>query len=791
MDMPIASRKSFITHVAVAFCLACALYGAPAFAATYIVGTGSGCTHSTLASAITAAESSPGPDTIRLTRSIAYTQVAATITTSQQLDLLGGFATCAQAEPDGLLTVLDGAGGATEPVLRITGNTGAYVRLASLTIRNGDEDGTGYGGGIYFRGDGTLEVEHTAIAQNTAGYGGGIYAEGLGPNARLVIGADVSIASNTARYSGGGVYVEGMRMTMTEPGSSILLNTALGVTSGAITAGGYGGGLMILTGTHPAIATIGTTGPNHLGALYGNQARYGGGAAIVAASGGHADGRLVIGGTDPDHGVGIVENTATVSGGGLYGRPECPTFSSCVATIVNLRNFAISRNVAPDGAAIHLDVGEGTFGDRGAWLFSSTLQGSGSCPAGRICGEIDGNQTRNGTQPTDGAIVRMHDNSWFALAEIANGSRTAWGASMRNNHGGRLIYASNDDTRLRLDNVLMTDNVMSQELLRHAGEDASEFVLRNVTIAGNQIGAGHVLVTYERTTIDGSLIWQPGKTTLQPNGGTLDVTHVIASEVASLDAGPEAVVREPRFTDPARGDYTLRAASPAIDAAADTNLLAFDVLGRARHIDLPIDGYSRGPRDIGAFERQALDPLVLNADFDADANLWSEIFSGVSSWTNEHNTVGATGSGSIKVTQTNVAYGQAIRGRRQCIHLPGPGIYALNGSGRGTGNLTVPGDIAQLNWEYRRNGGEACTQGAPTSSGTLVLSSRAGWSRAFAPARIAVTPSEWTYTSSISIELVGVESGVSGSPRTTSTWFDGITLEIEGSDTLLRTGFDP
>ncbi len=789
MDTPTARRKPFIACPALLFSAACAFHGAPVLAATYIVGTGSGCTHSTLASAITAAESSPGPDTIRLTRSIAYTQVAATITTSQQLDLVGGFATCAQAEPDGPLTVLDGAGGAAEPVLRITGNTGAVVRLASLTIRNGDEDGTGYGGGIHFRGDGTLEIAHTAIAQNTAGYGGGIYAEGLGPNARLVVGADVSIASNTARYSGGGIYLEGMRMSMTEPGSVMLLNRAMGTTVGGVLTGGYGGGLMVLTGTHSAVATLGSTGPGHIGVLYQNEAVYGGGAAVIAADDDHAEGRIVIAGTDPDHGVGVVGNTSSL-GGGLYGRPYCTTVGGCVNANFYLRNFSISDNTASDGAAIYLADDEATIGNRGSSLFSLTSQGSGLCLPGRACGEISRNLA-TGSSSGGGAIIRMRGNTRLALGEVGFGLQTQWGAVMRANQGQRLIYASNNDTRVQLDNLLIADNVVGQELIRHAGENFSEFILRNVTIAGNQIGAGHVLAKHERTTIEASLIWQPGKTTLQSSGGSLDVAQVIASEVASLAAGPEAVVAEPRFTDPARGDYTLRAASPAVDAALPTGEIVRDALGNPRDVDLPVKLNSRGSRDIGAFERQALYPLVLNGDFDADMNLWTEVFSGVSSWTNEQNTVGATGSGSIKVSQTNVAYGQAIRGRRQCIHLPGPGIYALNGSGRGTGNFTVPGDIAQLNWEYRRNGGEACTQGAPTSSGTLVLSNRAGWSRAFAPARIVVTPAEWMYVSSISIELVGVESGVSGEPRTTNTWFDGITLEIEGSDTLFRTGFDP
>ncbi len=756
-----------------------------AVAATFTVGTGTGCSHSTFADAITAAENSAGADTIRLTRSIAYNQVSAVIETSQELTITGGFATCTQATSDGILTVLDGAGGSATSVLRITGNTGAIIKLESLTIRNGDVGGTGYGGGVYFRGDGILEIQRSAITNNIAGYGGGIYAEGLGGNAELVIGENVSIVGNTARYSGGGVYVEALEMTMVDPGSIILNNEATGVG----TAGGYGGGLMVLSSSHTAVATVGTTGPNDFGAIRGNRARYGGGAAVVAAEANGVGASIVIAGTNPDHWVGVRGNTATVAGGGFYARSADSSLGSISLADVKLRNFAISDNVAPDGAAIYLEK-EGIWGGR---AFFTPSMGGGQCPVGRACGEISRNDASDGTQLTSGAIVHVRPDAAVAFGEFVGSAAvpSRSGILMSENRGGRLFYASGNEASMYLDNVVMTDNQLSQEVIRSASEEVSRLRLRNVTVAGNQIGAGHVIAKYFDTSIDASIIWQPGKTTLQNNGGTLTVTQVIASEVGSLNAGPEAFAANPRFTDPGRGDYSIRAASPAVDGAGASPSILGDVLGLPRNIDLDSAAFSRGPRDIGAYERQSLEPLVLNADFDADLNLWTEVFIGVSSWTNQQNATSAAGSGSVHVTQTNVAINQEIRGRQQCVHLPGPGTYALNGSGRGTGNITVPGDVAQLSWEYRRNGGEACTDGTPTTSGTLMLSNRASWSRAAAPARVTVTPADWTFGSSITIRLVGVENGVSGSPRTTNAWFDGITLVREPSDVIFRNGFDP
>ena len=51
-------------------------FASGASAETYTVGLGGGCSHATIATALTTAENHPGPDTIRLTRSISYNQQA-------------------------------------------------------------------------------------------------------------------------------------------------------------------------------------------------------------------------------------------------------------------------------------------------------------------------------------------------------------------------------------------------------------------------------------------------------------------------------------------------------------------------------------------------------------------------------------------------------------------------------------------------------------------------------------------------------------------------------------------
>ena len=74
-----------------------------------------------------------------------------------------------------------------------------------------------------------LELIESRVENNLAGYGGGIYAEATGSNTELVISNNVLVQSNTARYSGGGVYNDGVEMTMIAPDSWIAFNEATGV----------------------------------------------------------------------------------------------------------------------------------------------------------------------------------------------------------------------------------------------------------------------------------------------------------------------------------------------------------------------------------------------------------------------------------------------------------------------------------------------------------------------------------------------------------------------------------
>lgn len=760
-----------------------ASFAGAAQAATFTVGSPSGsgqpCTHGTIQSAINAAEASAGADTIRLTRSLTYEPEANTINTAQELTIEGGYANCTSAA-DGVKTVISGTGGARAPVFAITAPTGALVRLRKLAISGGDVSVNGKGGGIRFDGDGTLEIHDSTISQNVAGYGGGISASGTGANAKLVIGANVLVSGNTAAYGGGGIYAHEIDMTMRAPGSMLFNNEATGVSGSA----GFGGGLYVHANHRDAIARIGTGGVGNLGAIASNKARYGGGVALAGyndALGTYRYVRLHLFTTDIAHRGRIGGNSATVAGGGLYVEGDEGAFDGNIFAIAHLWNAILDDNIAPEGAAVHL-------GGDGFAMFGFNTNDSATVPPDALpcspsvgdCGRIEGNAAMNGGTYTNGAILRgAADSPYFAI-----GNRIG-GVAIHGNKGGRLIEMDSNRSDFRIQNALIVANEFSQQAIRtHTGD----VWMNDITLTGNSIGAAHALSTgAANVVLARSILWQPGTQLLTRSGGTLSSQFAIVSD----NVGLAGYAFNPRFVDPEHGDYRLRVGSQAIDLAPDIAGDDRDVSALPRDLDMPIKvNFNGGVRDVGAFERQSLQPMVLNGDFDApDLRLWKPVLAGSTTRDATQNASGAPGSASAHVTRANPASGQETHGLSQCIHLPGPALYTLNGWGRGTGNGAVLGDQAKLRWEYRRNGGENCT-GTPDAFGWLVLSGSNAWNRPAEPAAIEIPEANWGDSPSITVTLVAVEAGPSGT-NVTHAWFDGITLEARSlDDRIFADGFD-
>jgi len=776
--------------------LASAAFAQPAAAALFAVGTGPGCTHGTVQAALDAAEASAGADEIRVSRSLGYTAQALVLTTGQMLDLSGGFASCGQADSDGIFSIIDGAGGATEPVMRITVNSGGVVRLRYLTIRGGDEDGGGKGGGIYFKGNGSLQLRDSGIINNLAGHGGGIYAEGTGSDAGLIIGNNVTISGNTARGNGGGVFAEGLRMTMRDADSLIAFNEAEGSLSSGT---GYGGGLVVnpKSDLH-ATATVASTGVGALGAIHGNRARFGGGVAVLGESGIDAppSAFLRMYTVDPARPVAIRDNFASIAGGGLHLQPLLD--SGLSSAFADLWNASIEDNSAPDGAAVFLGSTTGFPNTtRGGLLdFNLGAQPSGAapCPLAAPCGRIAGNRAEDGNaQPTGGAVIRMLEDSQFYVTNgFDHSPSNQSGIVIEHNLGGRLfdLEGGEDRVHLFLRNSLIVDNLLSQELIR--AQDEPQVAIEDSTIAGNSIGAAHVLAVSDEVFIRRSILWQPGKTSLVCSGCARTVESTFAVEVTSLGGGPGAVaVPSPRFIDPARSDFRLRAASPAIDYTAPIPGDDRDVHGLPR--DQRLAGVPRFPgqvRDLGAFERPALSPLVLNADFAGDLNLWTTPAGHFSVYDSDNAPSSAPGSGSARVSG-NAAVARML-GSFQCIHLPGPGTYRLNGWGHSQGINASQRNALSLLWEFRPDGGEDCIDGPITVSGEHYLNGLSVWTSPADPSTIVIPEAQWNHNSSLTILLAVYPNGIT---LDFNGWFDDITLELDvdptpGSGLPFADGFE-
>lgn len=753
-------------------------------AATYSVG-GDGCTHTSIQAAVDAADANFGPDVVNVTRSAVYTSQSIVIDTDDSLTITGGLLGCGLPFYGDELVDIDGTGGSEASVFRIAGGPDSVVRLVQLRIRNGDPSLVdGLGGGIHYDGSGVLELVNVGVINSRAVKGGGIYANGDVETARLVLGPNVTISGNTARIDGGGVFINGMTLEMTQPDSIIAFNTAEG--NGGT---GYGGGLAVRsTGSRAALAIVSSSGVGSLGAIYGNEARRGGGVAVSGGDDASDSATLMLYSTDPSQPAAIRGNFASERGGAIYLWPNV-NFDSEAYAYGELWAAELTGNAAPEGAAVSTDFSTVELRDPlGGTLLVNVERppGAVACALDRPCSRISENITEDGLGvDQDGAVIHLGRASTLALG------RGTW---VEHNQAGRIVDgrpsgSSRYAVDISIDDAVLVDNSVSGELLR--AEDDARLVIEDSTLANNAIGGTHVIAA-ERSlvTLRRSILWQPDRASLTASGGEPVIESVITNDPATLDGGPNAVFAPPRFIDPARGDYRLRAASQAIDFAPAIDGVDLDAYGRTRDVRLALVPRPAGTsRDIGAFERTALLPLVLNGDFDPDANLWF-LPAGHSGNLQVGNAPGSAG-GAAQVAGTSNA--GRLLGYAQCIEIPGPGSYALNASARSEGDPALANDTALI-WELRPNGGAGCIDGTITSSGIHALSSRATtdqWIRPAVPAYIDVPAAVWNVDTSLTIILAvypnATNDGYNG-------LFDRVTLEpgapAPRPDALFSNGFE-
>lgn len=520
------------------------------------------------------------------------------------------------------LITLSGAGHSGDSVISIQDNSN--VTLQFLTITGGASDKDQFGGGIYYKGQGSLTLNTTDVTQNFAGYGGGINIEGSGSGATLTLDR-VQIAFNTAQYNGGGIRAEGTtHIYMLDASSSISFNHTVGPDS-IDPNGGHGGGIALFG---PAIADLASPA-----ALLSNSATYGGGIAVLATSSGNATARLF--GTNGLT-VGVLQNRASVIGGAAFVHSTA-TGSDATLGALCAENFRIDANIAPQGAAIFGD-GE-TDGSLGSYqteiYFNSDTDceveptvaslGAATCTT-QPCNELSENLTEDGSdQPTDGAVLAFNMVGTFDLNRFA----------MRNNNAGNLMSVL--DTNFAGGNApirscLIADNHTSHEVIY---EDHADMSIRNCTFANNTIDHGSVFFADHGFQLNDSIVWQPGNSIIDyqdDNCGNCEITNNDLSNDTSTFAFGSVVLQpdDPLFVDLSNADSDLRdyhlvaflqnrivTASEAIDAAPTNTGDGKDLDGNPTDVDVLLvkDPNPGWWHDIGAYEAQPITDRIFGDTF--------------------------------------------------------------------------------------------------------------------------------------------------------------------------------
>jgi hypothetical protein len=156
----------------------------------------------------------------------------------------------------------------------------------------------------------------------------------------------------------------------------------------------------------------------------------------------------------------------------------------------------------------------------------------------------------------------------------------------------------------------LTNVTISGNATRYGGggmyNNEASPTLTNVTISGNTAGSGGGMynINFSSPQIRNSILWGNGNEIFNYNAGNYSSPSVSYSTVAGgcparFTTCTSVSSADPLFTNPAGGDYTLQAGSPAIDAGSNSFIpsgVTTDLAGNARIVN--------GTVDQGAYERQ-------------------------------------------------------------------------------------------------------------------------------------------------------------------------------------------
>ncbi len=553
------------------------------FANTFIVGTGAGCTHSSLAGAVAAAANNAGFDTIRVTRSIIHSNIAITIN-NQDLLLEGRWPACNSTSRDTTNTTVNGNNATS--VISIMGGTGVSITGLQITAGN---NVSGRGGGIHIQqtSAGSVFLGDVLINNNGAQLGAGvsIYSNTTNPDSgsRLTLGENVSIRFNTASASGGGLHCQGSRVSAI--GSEIEFASNLSNDSGGAINAEY------------CDLALSSEGGAFNGMFIGNQAINGGGAIRLVNSTAKAFSFR------SDKPVRFAGNTAT--DGGAISVLDLSSFEAIDAQFENNRAYS-------NGGAIYQYNGVALGTNRVLIRRHSDGDLGSRCNAPE-CGQIRNNISRtiDNASFRAGAVLRTYSIGNQGLVESIFAGQNIY------ENQGYSVFRSNEFTnfdgeaKIVLENCLVHNNFTNGGGIIYTASNANHFIL-NTTTSNNQLENNPVFsisanaMRPNRLTIRNSIFFETANNAISASPMPIaDINHLRTLNNNLYTGNNTITLGDPGFQNAQARDFGLSSTSTARDVAPtylgvySNNL---DFIGNPRSVDLPFVLNGVGTQDLGAIE---------------------------------------------------------------------------------------------------------------------------------------------------------------------------------------------
>jgi len=407
------------------------------------------------------------------------------------------------------------------------------------------------GGGFYAAG--SVHLAHSQVLNNeSVSFGGGSYFddadEDTGGRIHRLHLADVHYEGNHSHSSGGGIFTEGEFASIELLRTSVRHNRAPNA-----------GGMRLQSTTVLTPITI-----TH-SLLQGNQAQEGSG------GGGRIQGSALLSNTT------VISNTALSYGGGL-----------AVQGVLTVRDSQILTNSSSWGGGIHVDD---LFYDDFLHVSDGILTVDGS--------HIQGNQALSSEAARGGGAIYLRRNRLTVRnSQLLDNSAQG--------DGGAIYMADWFDAKASLTNMLLVNNRAGGEGTglyvgdEYEGPEGNRVEIIHTTLAAPQPVDGSAIFASKGSVHITNTIIASHTVGIQRSGGTVHEEYNLffgngSDRMGDMTSGDHSVQADPRFVNPAGGDYRLGVGSAAQDAGVDVGVVQdLDRVSRPQGAGV----------DIGAYESQ-------------------------------------------------------------------------------------------------------------------------------------------------------------------------------------------